>query len=201
MAPRYRPRPLFLLAAAAAAGLACDDAQPEFPLADQIAQAFCAHQFGCCAPVEISLLTQDRYTTEAGCVAFATLATRQQLGTVEGAIAQGHITVDPRRAAACVAAYRDAGCYSTPQQMVQGLSGLPDVSAVLAFCPDLLVGHVGTGRPWNVSQECLHHARCASGSSPVINGGVAGGVAGTSGSLAPTPGVCIPYQELGEPCN
>jgi len=207
MAPRLRPRPLFLLAAAAAAGLACDDAQPAFPLADQIAQAFCAHQFDCCAPVEISLLTQDRYTTEAGCVAFATLSAREQLGTVEGAIAQGHITVDPRRAADCVAAYRNAGCNSntSPQQMGQGLSALPDVGAVLALCPDLLVGHVATGRPCNISQECLHGARCASGASNVIGGGFGGfnggGVGGTSGSLAPTPGVCLPYQRLGEPCN
>ena len=65
------------------------------------------------APVRLLLAVRarggdgSRYKTEADCVAFATLATRQQLGTIEGAIAQGRISVDPARAEACVTAYRD----------------------------------------------------------------------------------------------
>ena len=149
----HRPRPLLLLAGAAAAiALACDDAQPAFQLADQIAQAFCARQFVCCSPLEISLLASDRYTTEQGCVGFAMLSARDQLGTIEGAISQRHITVDPGRAAACVAAYRDRKCNTSAQatQGTQGIGGLPDVTELLALCPDLLVGHIPNGGACNI---------------------------------------------------
>ena len=94
MPPRFRPRPLSLLAAASFAVLGCDDAPREVPLAVKVAEAFCAHQFACCSPFEISTVTMDRYKTEADCLSFATLAARQQLGTVQGAIAQGRISVD-----------------------------------------------------------------------------------------------------------
>lgn len=205
----HRPRPLLLLAGAAAAvALACDDAQPAFPLADQIARAFCARQFVCCSPLEISLLTSDRYTTEQGCVGFATLSARDQLGTIEGAISQKRITVNPERAAECVAAYRDRNC-NTSAQTQQGIGGLPDVTDLLALCPDLLAGHVPNGGACNLSQECLHGSHCvAGGAPPDVNGGFAGtfggGVVtgGTSGSaLSPSPGVCVRYQRQGEPCN
>ena len=43
----------FLLAASLAA-LTCDDAPPDVPLALQVAKAFCAHQFACCSPFELS---------------------------------------------------------------------------------------------------------------------------------------------------
>jgi len=205
-----------LLAGVAAFAVACDDAQSPFPLADEIAQAFCAYEFACCSPTEISLLTSDRYTTQDQCVGFAMLSARQQLGTVEGAISLKRITVDPTRAAACVAAYRDRNCNTTPPapqglgglpQTPQGMGALPDVAAVLALCPDLLVGHVPNGSACNVSQECLRGSRCVAGSAPAVNGGFAGtfggvNIGGTSGSsIAPSPGVCMRFQRQGEPCN
>ena len=110
MPPRFPDRRLpSLLAALAAAGRADLRRRPArtMPLAARVARAFCAHRFACCSPFEISAMTSDRYNNEADCVEFATLAARQQLGTVEGAIAQGRITIDDARADACLKAYRD----------------------------------------------------------------------------------------------
>lgn len=209
MPPGNRPRLLVLLflIAGPAAVLTCDDARPVVPLADLIAQAFCAHQFTCCSPIELSALTSDRYTTEKDCVTFATLAAREQLGTVNGAIAQGRITVDPARADACVAAYRDQGCNMSFQN-VSSVGPLPDVGAVVALCPDLLAGHVPSGQACSISAECLPGSRCVNGGSSTVSIGGTGntfggssGMAGSSGALSGDSGACVPYQQLGEPCN
>ena len=48
----------------------------------------------CCSPFELAAVTGGRYATEADCVAYATVSTRQQLGTIDGAIDLGRISVD-----------------------------------------------------------------------------------------------------------
>jgi hypothetical protein len=198
--PGFRPRPILLLAAGAIVALTCDDAPRDVALADEIAQAFCAHQFACCAPIEISALSSDRYTTQDACVVFAKLAALQQLGTVNGAIAQGRITVDPARAAACMTTYRDRAC-NVSQQMLAPPSALPIASDVFALCPDLLVGHVPEGQACVIAQECLPGSRCVTGASSGISGMTGTGGIGGPISLTGTPGVCVHYQELGQPCN
>ena len=105
-----RPRHPSLLLAVALAALTCDDSRRNEPLAERVARAFCAHRFACCSPFEISAMTSDRFTNEAGCVEFATLAAHQQLGTVEGAIAEGRITIDDARADACLEALHAQTC-------------------------------------------------------------------------------------------
>ena len=193
-------RPLFLLAAATAlfAGLTCDDAPPLVELPERMGEAFCAHQFACCSPFEISTLTSDRYTTEEECVPFATIAAREQLGTVDGSLLQGRITIDPAALDACVKAYRDSACASSGYAY-QPLGPLPNVLQMLSYCPDLFVGHVPNNSACDLPQECQRGSRCASGpsSNPYL------GAAGSSGtvSLTPMPGICLSYQKAGEPCN
>ncbi|HEY7376643.1 MAG TPA: hypothetical protein VIF57_31075 [Polyangia bacterium] len=205
----FRSRRLLLLAGAALVVPACDDAQPGVPLAEQLAEAFCAHQFACCAPIELSALTSDRYTTQAACVSFAALAAREQLAAVDGAVARGRITIDPAGAAACVAAYRDRACRTSPQSP-QAIGALPDVAEVLALCPELLVGHVPAGAACDLSPECMPGSRCVGVTSSVVSGGGTTGVptgAGAAGgggpavSLGRNPGICVRYQTLGQPCN
>src|SRR4051812_16455102 len=158
MPPRFRPpsfraRTSLLLAALSVAVLNCDDAPREVQLAERVAEAFCAHQFDCCSPIEISTLASDRYATEKDCMSFAALAARQQLGTVQGAIAQRRISIDEAAADACVAAYRRRAC-NTSVQAPEALSAVPNVADVLASCPDMLVGHVPDDRACNLPQEC-----------------------------------------------
>ena len=133
MPPGFRPRLSSLLLAASLAALTCDDARRSDSLAEDLARAFCAHRFACCSPFEISAISTDRYKNEADCVEFATLAARQQLGTVEGAIAQGRITVDDARAEACFRAYRNQACAAAGNTFIgifpqQQLSPLPDAA-------------------------------------------------------------------------
>jgi hypothetical protein len=202
MPPGFRPRFALLLFAVPLAALTCDDARRDDPLSERVAAAYCAHQFDCCSPFEITLMSSDRYETEAECLPFATLAARQQLGTVEGAIAQGRITVDAARADACLAAYRDQRCGNgaqtrmQPVPVPQAVSPALNAADVLTSCPDMLIGHVPDGRACNLSLECTRGSRCVSGTS---GGGY--GIGGAGGALVATPGVCARYQPEGEPCN
>ena len=201
MRPGFRPRPLFLLTAAAASftALTCDDSQPVVaPLADKVAAAFCAHQFRCCSPFELSTLTQDRYTTEDECIPFAKLAAREQLGAVQASLLEGRTTIDPAALDDCVNAYRDSTCTLSTGYVYTPIGPTPNVLTVLSYCPDLFVGHVPDDGACDLAQECQRGSRCANGRNPSYYG-----TAGTSGnvSLTPTPGVCLPYQKAGEPCN
>jgi hypothetical protein len=189
-----------LLAAAAASftALTCDDSQPIAPLADKVAEAFCAHQFECCSPFELSTLTQDRYTTEDECIPFATIAAREQLGAVQASLLQGRITVDAAALDACVKAYRDSACAMSTGYVYTPLGPTPSVLVILASCPDVFVGHVPDNAACDLPQECQRGSSCSNGRNPGNYG-----VAGSSGnvSLTPAPGVCLPYQKAGEPCN
>jgi len=189
-----------LLLTASFAALTCDDGAKSVPLAEQIASAFCAHQFSCCSPFEISMVTNDRYATEADCVAFATLSARQQLGAIEGAAAQGRITMDPAKVEACMNAYRAQRCNGSVQTPVS-LGALPNVGDFLARCPDLLVGHVPIDRACNFAQECARGSRCVGGAP--TSSGMAGSFGGVPQTTTPTagPGICVAYQKPGERCN
>jgi hypothetical protein len=197
-----RPRPPSLLLAVLLAALTCDDSRRNEPLAARVARAFCAHRFACCSPFELSAMTSDRYTNEAECVEFATLAARQQLGTVEGAIAQGRITIDDARADACLEGLRAQVCGAEilALQDFAPLSPLPNATELLASCPDMLVGHVANNRACNLSEECTSGSRCLSG-TPGNPGNPIPGAGGTGGTVIATPGICVPYQRAGEPCN
>jgi hypothetical protein len=189
---------LTLLAGAFLAGLTCDDAAPTVTLADQVARAFCAHQFKCCAPFEISVVATDRYRTEEECVPFAEVSARQQLAAIAGAMDLGRITVDPARADACLRAWRDRAC-NLSVEAPEDIGPLPNISALLAFCPDLLVGHVPPDRACTIAQECAAGSHCVNGLPG--NTGAAGGFGGpvpeTQGGL----GACVRYQKAGERCN
>src|SRR5262245_20129117 len=200
MRPGFRPRPLLLLAAATASftALTCDDSRPIAPLADKVAEAFCAHQFQCCSPFELSTLTQDRYTTEGGCLPFATLAARDQLGAVQASLLQGRITVDAAALDACVKAYRESACTPSTGYVYTPIGPTPNVLLILAYCPDVFVGHVPNNAACDLPQECQRGSSCSNGRNPGYYG-----IAGAPGnvSLTPTPGVCLAYQKAGEPCN
>ena len=75
---------------------------------------------------------------------------------------------------------------------------LPNVAEVLAFCPDLLVGHVPMNKACNVAQECVRGSRCV-GNIPGNNGGFAGRWARPR--CRRSLGLCVPYQKAGEHCN
>ena len=155
--PLSRPRLPSLLVASVLAALTCDDSRQNEPLAARVARAFCAYRFACCSPFEISAMTSDRFTNEADCVEFSTLAARHQLGTVEGAIAQGRITIDDARADVCLEALAGRACAADSlAQLGVPPSSLPDGAELLASCPDMLVGHVANNRACNFSEECLH---------------------------------------------
>jgi len=192
------PRSLALLFAAALAAVTCDDGRRDVPLAEQFAKAFCAHQLSCCSPYELSLVTSDRYATEAECLPFATLAARQQLGAIEGAIAQGRISVDPVKLDACVAAYQARAC-NTSLQVPMPISAIPDLGIALTYCPDLFAGHVPTNAACNLTQECAAGSRCAGGPAQPMNGYYPG--LPVPVQLTPSPGLCVPYQKDGEACN
>jgi hypothetical protein len=195
MRPRFK---LTLLLAGLVAALTCDDAPPGPDLAEELSRAFCAHQLNCCSPFELAAVTGGRYATEADCVAYATVSMRQQLGTIDGAIDLGRISVEPARADACVKAYRERSCNSSTVSP-ESIGPLPNVAEILAFCPDLLVGHVPMNKACNVAEECVQGSRCV-GNIPGNNGGFAGMVGSPT---MPTTGLglCVPYQKAGEHCN
>ncbi len=187
-----------MLLAGLLAAVTCDDAPRGLDLAEELSRAFCAHQLNCCSPFELAAVTGGRYATEADCVAYATVSMRQQLGTIDGAIDLGRISVDPARAEACVKAFGERACnFST--SFPESVGPLPNVAEMLAFCPDLLVGHVPMNKACNVTQECAQGSRCV-GSVPGNNGGFAGMVGSPT---MPTSGLglCVPYQKDGEHCN
>src|SRR4029079_10558189 len=89
---------------------------------------------------------------------------------VDGAVARGRITLDPARAAACMAAYKDRACRTSPQSP-QAIGALPDVAEVLALCPELLVGHVPDGAACDLAPECMAGSRCVgAGATPGTGG-------------------------------
>ena len=100
------------------------------------------------------------------------MSTRQQLGTIDGAIDLGRISVDPARAEACVKAFSERSC-NFSNVSPENIGPLPNVAEILAFCPELLVGHVPMNKACNVSQECVRGSRCV-GNVPGNNGGFAG---------------------------
>jgi hypothetical protein len=192
------PRSIAVLFAAALAAVTCDDARPVTPLAEQLAAAFCAHQLSCCSPFELSLVTSDRYATEEACLPFALLAAHQQLGAIEGAMAEGRITVDPDKLEACVASYRASAC-NTSRQSPLPVSALPDLGTALVACPDLFVGHVPNNQACGLSQECVAGSRCVGGQPPPSYGNYPG--LPIPVQLTPTTGLCLPYQQNGDRCN
>jgi hypothetical protein len=195
---RLRFPSLIFTFAALLVGLTCDDGGRPVSLAEQIAQSFCAHRFKCCSPFEIATVTSERYRTEQECVAYATIAVRQQLATIEGAMDLGRISADPARTESCLRAYRERVC-NLSTQTPETIGPVPNAAEVLAFCPDMLVGRVPAGRACNVTQECAPGSRCLTGSPGN------GGFAGTFGGMPNTPpsalGSCVPYQKAGEHCN
>ncbi len=195
---KFIPRSVAFVFAASLAALTCDDGRPDVPLAEEFAKAFCAHQLACCSPYELSIVTSDRYKTEDQCLPFATLAAQQQLGAIEGAIAQGRISVDPMKLAACVAAYRDSAC-NTSLQAPLPPSAVPDLGIALTYCPDLFVGHVPDSQACNLTQECAPGSHCAGGPPRQVYGYYPG--LPMPVTLTPSPGLCIAYQKDGEPCN
>jgi hypothetical protein len=197
LSPGFVARSVALVLAAGMAGLTCDDAPPAAPLAEQLAKAFCAHQFNCCSPYEMALLTSGRYANQDQCVPFATLSARQQLGAVDGALATGRITVDDSRLDACMKAYAEQVC-NTSTMYPSMVNGAPDIATALASCPDLLVGHVPATHACSLSMECAKGSRCVTGVPPA-NAGYPGLPA--SVSLTPSEGVCVAYQQPGQPCN
>ena len=88
---------LGMLCALAAAACAPNEPPEMPPLADELAQAFCTHQFNCCSLPEIATVTEGRYLTEAECLPYATLAAEAQVALLESALASGHISIRPRR--------------------------------------------------------------------------------------------------------
>ena len=178
--------------------MTCDDGPRGLDLAEELSRAFCAHQLSCCSPFELATVTGGRYATEEECVGYATVSTRQQLGTIDGAIDLGRISVDPARAEACVKAFSERSC-NVSNVSPENIGPLPNVAEILAFCPDLLVGHVPMNKACYVSQECVRGSRCV-GNVPGNNGGFAGMVGSPT---MPTSGLglCVPYQKAGEHCN
>jgi hypothetical protein len=150
---------LTLLLAGLLAAVTCDDAPRGLDLAEELSRAFCAHQLSCCSPFELAAVTGGRYATEEDCVGYATVSMRQQLGTIDGAIDLGRISVDPARAEACVKAFRERSC-NVSNVLPENIGPLPTVAEILAFCPDLLVGHVPMNKACNVAQECVQGSRC-----------------------------------------
>jgi hypothetical protein len=155
--------------------LTCSTSDPAsvVDLADGLAEAFCRHQFHCCSPAEIGELAEGRYTSEAQCLGFARLSARQQLATLDSAIAIGHVTVDANAAAACTRGYENRACNTSPRSAVP-IQPVPDVAEALVACPGLLVGHVPAGSRCDVPEECVSGTRCFAGSTggPGFGGGV-----------------------------
>jgi hypothetical protein len=175
-------------------------------LDDQLAQAFCAHEFACCAPAEIAEMAAGRYLTQTECLPYATLAAKTQLALLENAVAAGHITVDDDAAQSCLASYAGGACNTAVGTMTPVLP-YPTAS-VLAGCPGLLVGQLPAGAVCTLTEECAAGTRCTAGTSVFATGagGAFGstGFAGTFGTSAPAtgaPGVCVALQQLGQPCN
>ncbi|HXU04624.1 MAG TPA: hypothetical protein VN903_26865 [Polyangia bacterium] len=203
---RIGPRSFLLISVAVLTLQTCDDARPVVPLAEELATAFCTHQLSCCSPYELSLVTSDRYTTESECLPYATLAAREQLGAIEGALAQGRITVDPAALDECVKAIAGAACNVSGNVQLgayvpTNVSSVPDLGTALKYCPNLFVGHVANNQACNLTQECVAGSRCVGGPPPppIYNGGYGGQTMPVQ--LLPSPGLCIPYQKDGDRCN
>ena len=178
-----RHRPLAVAAAFALAVPTCSSSSgPAIDaLAVDLAQAFCHHQFRCCSPYEIIAAGQGRYANEAECIELATLSANQQLAVLESAIAARHVTVDPAVEKACVQAYADRACNTSPQSPEQ-IGPLPDVGQAVAGCAGLFVGHVPAHSRCDLLEECVPGTSCVNGSFSAS-------------------GACFPYRAKGDPCN
>jgi hypothetical protein len=184
---------LFALAAAA-----CTSQQaPELPpLADELAQAFCTHQFNCCSLPEIATVAEGRYLTEAECVPYATLAAETQVALLESALASGHIAIDPATLDACIATYRNRAC-NTSLAAPEVIHPVPDAASALAACAGLLVGRLPAGAACTLAEECAPGSHCSGGTSvfPVFGGNAPGSI------TVAAVGACVASQALGQPCN
>ena len=80
-------------------------------LAAGITKAFCAWQFRCCSKPELEVLQGGRFDDEATCAQSGiAVAVKDQLLFVRTAVGEGLMTIDPAKAAACLAAYRNRPC-------------------------------------------------------------------------------------------
>jgi hypothetical protein len=199
---------LGMLCALAAAACAPNEPPEVPPLADELAQAFCTHQFNCCSLPEIATVAEGRYLTEAECLPYATLSADAQVALLESALASGHISIDPAALDACITTYANRAC-NTSLAAPETILAVPDTASALAPCAGLLVGRLPVGAACTLAEECAPGSHCSGGTS--VFGGSApgsmgtGGTGGVSGPIGPSTGgavgACVATQALGQPCN
>jgi hypothetical protein len=196
-----------LLLVAAAAGCSSAGTSPQGAystteaFANQITAAFCSWQFRCCSAIEIVGLGNGRYTTEATCASSGVaLSVADQLALTGNAIQYGLLAIDPAVASTCLDAYKTRPCNPTSNRFGGQVEVpiAPDVSAIVAACPGLVVGLVPVGERCDMTGECVAGARCVVSSATNTKTNAA-----APGILTPlTPlGVCEPYRREGESCN
>jgi hypothetical protein len=180
-------------------------------LASELASAFCTAQAACCgSPVGTTVpdgstnrdggaalgagacgAATDAAATDGGpstCVERGTLAASQQLAVVAVAFSEGLLTIKPDVAATCVQAYSRSSCADLAGQAA------PDVQAALdsPACADLFTGYIPVNQRCDMTAECISGAYCLSQGTGQTTTAMAG-----SG----TPGICYPFQRMGDPCN
>ena len=199
----------FALALGFSAATCTNQSQLSTPALDEeLAQAFCAHEFSCCSPAEIAELAAGRYLSQTDCLPYAKLAASSELALLEHELAIGHISVDDDAAQSCFASYAGSAC-NTALMPTTAILPYPDAASVLAGCPGLLVGQLPEGAVCTLIEECAPGTRCTAGSSVFSTTGAGGatfntgfaGSFGTTGAATGAPGVCVAVQKLGEPCN
>jgi hypothetical protein len=186
-----------------AGAMTCGSSDPPsvIHLGDDLALAFCRHQFRCCSPAEIGEVSEGRYATEAECISFAKLSAEQQLAVLDNAIRTGHVTVEAGAAIACARKYEQRAC-NTSLQLPEIIRPVPDVAQALAACPGLLVGRVPPGSRCVIPEECSAGTRCYTGTAMGMSG--AAGTGAFAPGLPPggsAMGACVRTRGEGEICN
>jgi hypothetical protein len=165
---------------------------------EQTAAAACAWQFRCCSLPEIDALSGAGYQTEAECRTASSHLLSRSFSEVRFAFRQGHISIDPALAAACVEQLRNGTCNEFAQ--VADLS--PGATDRVNQCASPFVGHLPPDALCLLAAECRPGSSCSFGSSQdnsVTPAGLRPGIS-VGSAINSYIGHCQPDTKDGEPC-
>jgi len=142
-----------------------------------VATQQCGWEFRCCTDAEIKVQDGRKFTTQDDCVPYHELSLQDELYSSMLAARQGRMKLDHAQTKACLTQMTSMSCNPKP-----GQPAVPPTMQLDA-CAGVFVGITKVGDP------CLFALECEKGAHCVFN------------KLAPSTGVCEPYQKEGEICN
>jgi hypothetical protein len=144
----------------------------------QMAAQQCAWEFRCCTTAEIDKLDGRKFTDEAGCNPYRTLALEADLFLYRLAAREGRLKVDTTRSRACISQLQAKACNPKPGMPAPMMDPMQEDACLAVF-----VGTTPVGQACIYTNECEKGARCVSDKAAVGRG------------------VCIPWQQETQICN